>query len=107
MINYRGANVFCLFIMLLAPSLHTQGQSGSQPRSTAPESNAPRQAVVVTEPIIIKAMWSQQPAERVDPEWLKPRLPKRIVYSAPGMEQIKARKDVVWKRVEGLELKLD
>jgi acetyl esterase/lipase len=147
MINYRNANLFCLFIMLLAPSLHTQGNSGSQPRPTTPESSLPRQAGVVTELLMIegmnhrlrevpaeqekrikshtapsllvapkltegiksfvKAMPSQQPAERVDPEWLKPRLLKRIVYSVPGMERIKARKDVVWKRVEGLELKLD
>jgi hypothetical protein len=28
MINYRGANVFCLFIMLLAPSLHKLKQKG-------------------------------------------------------------------------------
>jgi hypothetical protein len=46
----------------------------------------------------------QQPAERVDPESLKPQLPKRIFYSVPGMERIKARKDVVWKRVDGVEL---
>src|SRR5262249_61590146 len=57
--------------------------------------------------LLAPAAWPQQPAERVDPEWLRPRLPKRIVYSAPGMERIKARKDVVWKRVDGLELKLD
>jgi acetyl esterase/lipase len=51
---------------------------------------------------------AQQPGqERTDPEFLRPRLPKRIVYSVPGMEQIKARKDIVWKRVEGAELKLD
>jgi uncharacterized protein len=54
MINYRGADVFRLFVMLLASGLYTQGQSGSQPRSAAPESNAPRQAVVVTEPIILE-----------------------------------------------------
>ena len=54
MVNYRGANVFCLLLMLLAPSLHTQGQSGSQPRSAAPESNAPRQASVVAESIILE-----------------------------------------------------
>lgn len=54
MINYRGVDVFCLFVMLLAPGLHTQGQSGSQPRSAAPESKAPRQAVVVTEPIVLE-----------------------------------------------------
>jgi acetyl esterase/lipase len=52
--------------------------------------------------------WAQQrPEDRVDPEWLKPQLAKRIVYSVPGIERIKARKDVVWKRVDGVELKLD
>lgn len=54
MINCRGVDVFCLFVMLLAPGFHTQGRSGSQPRPAAPESNAPRQAVVVTEPIILE-----------------------------------------------------
>src|SRR5215475_16220214 len=55
MINYRGANVFCLFITLLAPGLlHAQGQSGSQPRPAAPESSAPQQASVVTEPIVLE-----------------------------------------------------
>jgi hypothetical protein len=53
--------------------------------------------------LVATAAWAQQSsAERVDPERLRPRLPKRIAYSAPGMERIKARKDVVWKRVDGL-----
>jgi acetyl esterase/lipase len=51
---------------------------------------------------------AQSPVKKkADPEFLKPALPKRIVYSIPGMEKIKARKDIVWKRVEGAELKLD
>jgi len=55
MINYIVTSVFCLWATLLAPSfLHTQGQSGSQPRSNAPESSAPRQTSVVTEPIILE-----------------------------------------------------
>jgi len=53
-INFRSHNVFCLLVMLLAPSLHIQGQSGSQPGSAAPESNEPRQTGVVTEPIILE-----------------------------------------------------
>jgi dienelactone hydrolase len=55
----------------------------------------------------LAALAQQPPAERVDPEWLKTQLPKRILYSVPGMERIKPRKDVVWKRVDGVELKLD
>src|SRR5262245_40558982 len=54
MINYRGAKVFCLFIMLLSASLHTPGQSGSQSRSTASVSSLPRQASVGSEPIILE-----------------------------------------------------
>ena len=55
MTNYIIAKVFCLSTVLLAPSLlYAQGQSGSQPRSTAPESNAPGQAIVTTEPIILE-----------------------------------------------------
>jgi Serine aminopeptidase, S33 len=48
-------SLFCLFTILLAPSLlYAQGQSGSQPSSAAPESSLPRQASVVTEPIILE-----------------------------------------------------
>ena len=54
MIDYRSADLFCLFVMLLTPGLHTQGQSGSQPRAAAPESSAPRQASVATEPIVLE-----------------------------------------------------
>ena len=58
--------------------------------------------------LISQVILAQQPAvERVDPDWLKTILPKRIVYSVPGMERINARKDVVWKRVDGVDLKLD
>ena len=50
-------NLFCLFTALLAPSLlYTQGQSGSQPRSTAPETSLSRQAIVMTEPIILETL---------------------------------------------------
>jgi acetyl esterase/lipase len=57
--------------------------------------------------LVAPATWAQQQAERSDPEWLKPLLPKRIVYSVPGMERIKARKDVVWKGADGVEMKMD
>jgi acetyl esterase/lipase len=48
-----------------------------------------------------------QSAEPEDPAWLKEFVHKRIVYSVPGMEQIKARKDVTYKRVQATELKMD
>lgn len=50
---------------------------------------------------------AQQSAPTEDPAWLKEFVHKRIVYSLPGMEQIKARKDVTYKRVQATELKMD
>src|SRR5262245_38326411 len=45
----------CLFTTLLATSLlYAQSQSGSQARPGAPESNAPQQAIVTTEPIVLE-----------------------------------------------------
>ncbi|HEY8460276.1 MAG TPA: alpha/beta hydrolase [Blastocatellia bacterium] len=45
-------SLFCLLTILLAPDLlYARGQSGSQSRSVAPESSAPRQA---TEPIVLE-----------------------------------------------------
>jgi uncharacterized protein len=46
-------SLFCLFTILLAPSLlYAQSQGGSQTRSSASESSAPRQTM--TEPIILE-----------------------------------------------------
>ena len=50
---------------------------------------------------------AQQSAEPEDPAWLKEFAHKRIVYSLPGMEQIKARKGVTYKRAQAAELKMD
>src|ERR1044071_9067148 len=44
---------------------------------------------------------------REDPPWLKEFVAKRIVYSVPGMEQVKVRKNFVYKRVGGEELRAD
>ena len=51
---------------------------------------------------------AQQPGEQlVDPPGLKAMIPKRVVYAVPGMDQVKVRKDLVYKRVAGAELKMD
>jgi acetyl esterase/lipase len=42
-----------------------------------------------------------------DPPWLKEFLHKRIVYSVPGMKQVRARKDLTYRRVDGEDLKAD
>src|SRR5262247_807432 len=48
-------SLFCLFTILLAPSLlYTQVKGGSQSASSAPASSAPRQASVTTEPIVLE-----------------------------------------------------
>lgn len=63
--------------------------------------------VMVTFASTGSAQQAQQSAEPEDPAWLKEFVHKRIVYSVPGMEQIKARKDVTYKRVQVAELKMD
>lgn len=53
------------------------------------------------------AQTNSSPAKLEDPPWLKNVAPKRIFYTAPGMERIKAKKDITYKTVAGLELKAD
>lgn len=63
----------------------------SPPRSAA----APPPATAAAEP------------ERRDPAWLAEILPKRIVYSVAGMEQLAARKDLVYKQAGASTLMMD
>ena len=42
-----------------------------------------------------------------DPPWIKEFAHKRIVYSVPGMARVKVTKNLVYKRVQGEELKMD
>lgn len=42
-----------------------------------------------------------------DPDWVKELAPKRIVYSVPGMNRVRVKRDVMYKRVAGAELKMD
>jgi acetyl esterase/lipase len=42
-----------------------------------------------------------------DPAWIKELAAKRIVYSVPGIGRIKVRNDLIYKRINGEELKMD
>jgi acetyl esterase/lipase len=49
-----------------------------------------------------------QPSDKLaDPPWIKEVALERVLYTLPGMEQVKVKKDVVYKRVAGAELKAD
>jgi acetyl esterase/lipase len=51
---------------------------------------------------------AQQPSTKLeDPEWIREIAPKRIVYSVPLMNQVRVRKNLIYKRVAGAELKMD
>ena len=50
---------------------------------------------------------AQNDSKLEDPPWIKQVATKRIVYTIPGMEKIRARKDLIYKRVAGAELKMD
>lgn len=42
-----------------------------------------------------------------DPPWIKEFAHKRIVYSVPGMARVRVAKNLIYKRVQGEELKMD
>jgi acetyl esterase/lipase len=49
----------------------------------------------------------QQNAGLQDPPWLKEQLPKHVVYAVPGMDRVKSRTNLTYKRVGDTELKAD
>jgi hypothetical protein len=50
---------------------------------------------------------AQQGGKLEDPPWIKDVAPQRIVYAIPGMEKIRALKDLTYKRLADVELKMD
>lgn len=54
-----------------------------------------------------RAQQQQRDVRLEDPDWIKEIAPKKIVYAVPGMEQVRVRKDLIYKRVNGAELKMD
>jgi dienelactone hydrolase len=50
---------------------------------------------------------AQQESKLEDPPWIKEVATQRIVYALPGMDKIRARKDITYKRVADDELKMD
>lgn len=50
---------------------------------------------------------AQQDSKLEDPPWIKEVATQRIVYSVLGMEKIRARKDVTYKRIADAELRMD
>jgi acetyl esterase/lipase len=60
--------------------------------------------------LALTGMSQQQPRQGdglEDPAWVKELASERIVYSVPGMEQTRVRKDLTYKRVAQTELKMD
>jgi acetyl esterase/lipase len=53
------------------------------------------------------AQQSQQSGKLEDPPWVKQVAPARVLYTVPKMEQVKVKKDVVYKRAADGELKVD
>ncbi len=50
---------------------------------------------------------AQQEVRLEDPPWIKEVATQRILYAVAGMEKIRARKDLTYKRVADAELKMD
>ncbi len=58
-------------------------------------------------PLVGDAQQVTPSAKLEDPPWIKEVATQRILYSVPFMERIKARKDLTYKRLAGVELKMD
>jgi acetyl esterase/lipase len=58
-------------------------------------------------PATSPAVATSASAERSDPDWLIELLPRRIVHSVPGMEQLTATKDIVYKQAGAANLTMD
>ena len=56
---------------------------------------------------VVSVVRAQQESKLEDPPWIKEVAPQRILYSLPGMERIRASKDLTYKRVADAELKMD
>ena len=50
---------------------------------------------------------AQQGSKLEDPPWIKEVAAPRIVYEIPGMEKIRAQRDIIYKRVADAELRMD
>jgi len=67
-------------------------------------------AVLLVSAILVSTTLAQQTQPNgalEDPPWLKEFAHKRIVYSVPGMTRVRVTKNLVYKRVSGVDLKLD
>ena len=70
-----------------------------------------RYSVWLSAPLMIVMLASvgmaQKDSKLEDPPWIKEVATQRIVYAIPGMEKIRALKDLTYKHVAGAELKMD
>lgn len=48
-----------------------------------------------------------QALPREDPDWYKHLISRHVVYSLPGMSDVKVRQDIIYKREGDEELKMD
>ena len=57
--------------------------------------------------LIVSTSLSTYGQQRQDPPWLKLFVNKRIVYQVPGMQNVRAKRDLVYKTAVGGELQMD
>ena len=57
--------------------------------------------------LMLTVLTSTHAQQRQDPPWLKEFVAKRIVYEVPGMAAVRVKKDLVYKRAETEQLRMD
>ncbi len=62
---------------------------------------------IVAALLVVVVPAGAQEQARVDPAWVLEDRDKRVVYSVPGMDEVRPHKDLVYRRVDGAALKMD
>lgn len=57
--------------------------------------------------LIITFAIASQAQQREDPPWVKELAGKRVVYQVPGMNLVRVKRNLIYKRVGGRELQMD
>lgn len=63
--------------------------------------------LLATMTMLVNADAQKPSAKLEDPEWIREIASKRMVYTVPLMKRVRVRKNLAYKRVDGVDLKFD
>ena len=63
--------------------------------------------LLATMTMLVNAVAQKPSAKLEDPEWIRAIASKRIVYTVPLMKRVRVRKNLIYKQIDGVDLKFD